>query len=542
MKIGLSYLLLAGLLFALGVLAWQPLIAFLLIWSALAVLLVSLAYLGNYARVFRKRQDGRIPLYIKLLFVPFLLVAYLINRRQRRRDPVPAVQKIDRHLFLGCRLTRTDIAELRQQGVCAVLDVTCEFDGLNWAAEGENLDYLNVPVLDHAVPSIGELIQCINWIHQQVQRDRAVLIHCALGRGRSVMVLIAYLLCRDDRGDLEAIYQQVKQVRHTAGLNSRQLRTLRRWQREERLLLKSRMSIVVNAGAGSGDWAQQRNQLVGTLAPYFQLSFFEQQNEQSLQDCVQAAVADRPDVLAACGGDGTLSAAAAAICDTDIALGIIPMGTANAMAFALLGLDAKLDPIQSACDNLIQGEKIRIDSALCNDRRMLLLAGFGLEQEMTADAEGEAKQRWGEMAYLYSFLTALIRSPAKTYRLQLDGQPAEAIDTRSLIIANAAPFTSILARGGGTPRFQDGLLDITWIRSDSLIPEGISLLELLRSDKLQSGSGILVEHRQARRIEIEFDQPRPFVLDGELLQTEQLQIEIQPASLAVIAPKAPVDT
>lgn len=46
-----------------------------------------------------------------------------------------------------------------------------------------------------------------------------------------------------------------------------------------------------------------------------------------------------------------------------------------------------------------------------------------------------------------------------------DGEPFS-IETNSLVVANAAPLTTILAQGKGNPDYFDGLLDITWIKSE----------------------------------------------------------------------------
>src|SRR3954468_3651637 len=49
-------------------------------------------------------------------------------------------------------------------------------------------------------------------------------------------------------------------------------------------------------------------------------------------EIVRAAVAERPDVIVAGGGDGTVRCVAAALADTGIVLGVLPLGTLNHFA------------------------------------------------------------------------------------------------------------------------------------------------------------------------------------------------------------------
>ena len=57
--------------------------------------------------------------------------------------------------------------ELGSYEVKAILDVTAEFDGLDWTAHTEELAYLNVPVLDHQSPTEEDLLNAVNWIENQ---------------------------------------------------------------------------------------------------------------------------------------------------------------------------------------------------------------------------------------------------------------------------------------------------------------------------------------------------------------------------------------
>ena len=142
------YLIAAILAVAVFLLSSSLFIKVIFAWIGLSLTLVSVAYIFDLPWIFRKKSNGSIPFYIRWLFIPFLLGSQLYNAWARKYDKVPAIQKIEHNLFLACRLFPSDIPYLRQQGVSAILDVTAEFDGLDWTAQSEALDYYNLPVLD----------------------------------------------------------------------------------------------------------------------------------------------------------------------------------------------------------------------------------------------------------------------------------------------------------------------------------------------------------------------------------------------------------
>ncbi len=103
------------------------------------------------------------------------------------------------------------------------------------------------------------------------------------------------------------------------------------------------------------------------------------------------------------GGDGTLSAAAAGVVNTNIPFGIISRGTANAFATAL-GIP---DAIAPACLTILQGITRQVDVASCNGQPMVLLAGVGFEAETVERADRESKTRFGMMAYVLAGIQEL---------------------------------------------------------------------------------------------------------------------------------------
>ena len=551
-KIHIKYFYLAGavLLAYFAVTGTSPLLTFIWAWTSLSLFLVGSAYWFNLASIFRKRQDGTIPWYIRWGFIPFLLGSRLYNHWARKRDSVPSMQKIDEQLYLGCRLFSADLEKIKANKITAILDVTAEFDGLDWSQFEDHIEYLNIPILDHSVPTSAQLNQAVNWLHRQVRANKQVLIHCAMGRGRSVLVLAAYLVCKDKQRNFAEVLQQIKQVRKTAGLNKWQLRALEHMLKQGKINIHKVAWIIANPVSGGGKWQQYGEQIQDELKAYFDLTLKLTTENISANTFAKKARNSGADIIIACGGDGTVTEVASEIVNTDIALGIIPLGTTNALSHALFGLGSKLIPVSQALDNIIQGHYQAIDTARCNEQLVLLLVGIGFEQQMIESANRERKNALGQFAYLDGLWRAVNADITLTIQLSLDDAEPTTLTTHSLIVANAAPFTSVLAQGDGEPNMTDGLLDITWLDSgDEPKEQLLSLAELAIAGWVKEGNkdtdaklpsapstATKVHHAHAKKVNISSQPKCKYVIDGEIFEPADLTIEVQPASLKVFVP------
>lgn len=547
-KIHIKYLYTAGavLLAYFAVTDTSPLLTFICAWTSLSLFLVGSAYWFNLASIFRKRQDGTIPWYIRWGFIPFLLGSRLYNHWARKYDSVPPMQRIDEHLYLGCRLFSADLEKIKANKITAILDVTAEFDGLDWSQFEDHIEYLNIPILDHSVPTSAQLNQAVNWLHRQVRANKQVLIHCAMGRGRSVLVLAAYLVCKDKQQHFAEVLQQIKQIRKTAGLNKWQLRALDRMLSQGKINIHKVAWIIANPVSGGGKWQEYSEQIQDELKAYFDLTLKLTTADETANIFAEQARNAGADIIIACGGDGTVTEVASQIVDTDIVLGIIPLGTTNALSHALFGLGSKLIPISQALDNIIQGHCQAIDTARCNEELVLLLVGIGFEQQMIESANRERKNALGQFAYLDGLWRAVNADITLTIQLSLDDAKPTTLTTHSLIVANAAPFTSVLAQGDGEPNMTDGLLDITWLDAgDEPKEQLLSLAELAiagwvkegnKNVRDQQASASKVHHAHAKKVTISSQPKCKYVIDGEVFKPADLTIEVQPASLKVFVP------
>ncbi|PFG45612.1 YegS/Rv2252/BmrU family lipid kinase [Vibrio sp. ES.051] len=523
----------------------QIIISLLLLWVSLSLTLVSVAYVFDIPSIFRKNQDGKIVRWIRWAFIPFLLGARAYNAWERRRDIVPPIQKVSDNLYLSRRLFQSDLDFLESNDISCIVDVTAEFAGLESAMTDKQFHYLSIPVLDHKAPTLERLRHAINWIDTQTSCSRSVVVHCALGRGRSVFVVAAYLLSKDPSLTVESVMKKINDVRSTARLNKLQIKTLRAISEKGVLGLAQSTWMVVNPVAGGGKWEENEQHLIRELTKKYRLSIHQTSESLSAEQLTQQAKQRGAKQIIVAGGDGTVTEVASQLVDTDIKLGIVPLGTANALCHVLYGVGAKLSPVEKACEALLSGRCQRIDTAECNQRLILLVLGIGFEQKMIKHAQREEKNTLGQLAYLTGFFNAVVAKDTQTLKVVMDNTPSsdpnhraeQTLAIHSFVVANIAPFSTLLAQGGGAPQPDDGKLHITYLdNTESLGGRLVALSELTLTSVGAQEKSTRFKYTTAQHMTICADKPIEYVIDGELYSDKQLTIRIRPQSLNVFVP------
>ena len=93
--------------------------------------------------------------------------------------------------------------------------------------------------------------------------------------------------------------------------------------------------------------------------------------EEEKMQAIQTSVTD----IIICGGDGTINSIARYFVNTNIRIGIIPMGSGNGLAYAL-GIPKN---IHKAIDIIVEGKSAPIDSFQVNNHFACMLSGIGLD-------------------------------------------------------------------------------------------------------------------------------------------------------------------
>jgi len=299
--------------------------------------------------------------------------------------------------------------------------------------------------------------------------------------------------------------------------------------------------LIFNPISGQGDPDAELAEIRRYLEPQFMLQVWKtkpdldpaEQAKQLIKE-IKAfdAEGDGDSIIIASGGDGTVGAVASALQGSDIPLGIIPRGTANAFSVAL-GIPTG---VKAACTNLLLGNLRRVDVALCNNQPMILLAGIGFEAGMVDKASRELKNILGPMAYIFSGARQFVDQLPFQATMLIDGEQVQ-IDASAITIANAAPATSVMAQGFGEVIPDDGLLEVIIACPKDRI-SGLSVLSSLAWSALKSSNA---NHNnlacfRTKQIQLELKEVQKLVIDGEILDAQTVTVTVNPQALQVVAP------
>jgi YegS/Rv2252/BmrU family lipid kinase len=175
--------------------------------------------------------------------------------------------------------------------------------------------------------------------------------------------------------------------------------------------------ISANAGAVAANNGYMRELLTRTFDEYrvdIDLSIARSGSE--LTDLARDAARGPYKTIVAGGGDGTVSSVAAAVIDTDKALGVLPLGTLNHFAKDL-GIPIDLG---AAALTIIAGHTTEVDVAEVNNRIFLNNSSLGLYPIIVREREKRERlgfRRWP--ASVWAILQAFRRYPFLDVQLGL---------------------------------------------------------------------------------------------------------------------------
>ncbi|HLO84287.1 MAG TPA: YegS/Rv2252/BmrU family lipid kinase [Nostocaceae cyanobacterium] len=290
--------------------------------------------------------------------------------------------------------------------------------------------------------------------------------------------------------------------------------------------------LIFNPVAGQGDPEIELEEIRAILEPEINLDIYLTTPEVDADQLAVQAVQSGVEAIIVSGGDGTISAAAEAVINTNIPLGIISRGTANAFATAL---DIPTI-ISDACKVILQGHTRTVDVADCDNQPMVLLAGIGFEAEAIDRTNREAKNRFGMMAYILAGIQELRNLQRFDVEIETEDKIIKT-SASAVTVANAAPATSFLAQGPSGIIFDDGLLDLTIVAPISKAGAIAATLHLFQT----ASTGNPVErddigYLRAKQFKITADPPQKIVVDGEIIGTTPIEIKCIPAGLKVFVP------
>ncbi len=300
-----------------------------------------------------------------------------------------------------------------------------------------------------------------------------------------------------------------------------------------------RALLIYNPAAGQRDMRAAIDQVVAHLQSLgWQMTLRETQGRGDATTFAREAVAEKMNVVFSAGGDGTINEVVNGLAHSEVALGVLPTGTANVWAQEIglpvpRLLNPDPNPLLTGIKQLAAGETRTMDLGTINGRYFMLYGSIGFDAHVVHEMEQqrELKARLGGIVYFVAGAVTAWNFIGTRTLIVVDGKPM-----RRRIWAVMAANTQLY---GGLMRIApDALADDGWL--DIIIVEGHGPIATLRhfASFLMRGfwADPQVELMRARKVEVHPTRPIAIQVDGDAAGSTPARIAVVPRALRVLVP------
>lgn len=301
-------------------------------------------------------------------------------------------------------------------------------------------------------------------------------------------------------------------------------------------LTQQRVVVILNPVKARAPEAKEAIRRACLAAGWDAPLFIETTAEDPGYSQARAALDYKADVVLVGGGDGTVRVVAESLAHTDVAMGLIPLGTGNLLA---RNVDLDVNDLHANVQTALFGHQRYIDTARMgiensrtghsSEHAFLVIGGIGMDAEILADTNDGLKKAVGWLAYTEAGMRHLPGRRRKV-SVALDGEPEQVRNIRSVLFANCG-----LVPGGidfiPEAMIDDGMLDVVVMSPRGAIGWLAMYAKILFKHK---GNLPIMTMYRAGRIVIKCPEPMPTQIDGDTsgLATK-LTVRVEPRSLLI---------
>jgi len=295
-------------------------------------------------------------------------------------------------------------------------------------------------------------------------------------------------------------------------------------------------TAIIIANPTSGSYTQNKQQIEETVA-YLQKAGWQAelrltQATGDAKKIAHEAVEQHISVVVAVGGDGTINEVIQELANSDTALGVLPSGTVNVWARETgIPLDNT-----GAREILLYGRTRRIDLGQTGNRYFLLMAGIGLDGEVTSTVEKKSVKRFGVLGYFFVGTWLGLGYPSFRVVIQ-NGERTFRTTAMQIIIGNTQLYAGAIKYTWQT-KCDDGLLDVCILRKQNAFGRiAIAIDFLLRRKQRRNW----VQYETCKDIKIRTRRRVAMQIDGDSAGTTMRSFPpvdfcVAPDALKVIVP------
>ncbi len=275
--------------------------------------------------------------------------------------------------------------------------------------------------------------------------------------------------------------------------------------------MKKKILYILNPVSGRGI---DRNTIFESLRDITggsQLEVFETKGKNETDRIREKIQKGNPDEILIGGGDGTIRMVASALQNSDIPLGIIPIGSANGLAKCL-----GINDIDDALRAVKSGETRKLDVLKIDGELCLHLSDFGFNAGLIKKFEEEETER-GMMAYFRSSLRQFQEMKPYTFGININGKKESKVEAKMLVIANGDRYgTGAIINPAS--KIDDGKFEIIALNPDG-IDEMVEISMAMFTGTLDETENVTIYSAEKANI-INYDDA-DFQVDGEIIDAQK---------------------
>ncbi len=270
-----------------------------------------------------------------------------------------------------------------------------------------------------------------------------------------------------------------------------------------------KMLFVYNPRAGK---AQIRSNLLDIIDIFVKAGYeVTAYPTQASGDAVKA-VRERHsgyDIVACCGGDGTLDEVVNGMmqCEEKLPIGYIPAGSTNDFANSLKSPKSMI----KAADVVVNGMNYACDIGRFNNESFIYVAAFGIFSDVSYETKQDVKNVLGHAAYLLEGVRRLPSVRTYTLRITCNGQVIEGEFLYGMV-TNSYSVGGFRGITGQDILLDDGLFEATLIRRPSNPLELNNIIMALVDKRVKSE---YIHTYKTSELVVESEEPLSWALDGE---------------------------
>jgi YegS/Rv2252/BmrU family lipid kinase len=310
-----------------------------------------------------------------------------------------------------------------------------------------------------------------------------------------------------------------------------------------------RVALIYNPA--SGQRPGRRSALIASVVAVLQnagidVKVIATESPESAGAQALEAVRDGCDTVLACGGDGTAHEVMQSLVGGEAVLGVIPMGTANALATDL-GLPSS--PVKAAKMLLSATPKrVSVGQMFYQDmadqsrsRYFVVAAGVGVDGVFFSRLDSQLKQRLGYLLYLLEALRLAVTHTFPLFRasfFETGSDTPRSVEASQILAVRISDFGGLVHNLAPGAALGNDNLHVIAFKTRSRLRYLRFMVSVWFQRHTYSQTIELVDCAAVECNDLPEAKARSFVeADGELLGTLPVRIEVVPQSLTLLIPQ-----